>query len=233
MGNIIVITPEEHLNKEIKKYLEKEGYRTLTAKTAAVGIEKSYSHNPSVFILDINQEDISCRSLCKNLREDFPEVPVLILMDESQIKQYPKYHSFGADDFVIKPLDFEEILARIEVLLSSDNNTGEILKVGNILLDKRTYTVTRNGRSIDLTPQEFKLLKYLMHNKNRVLTRELILSRVWEYDFDAQTRAVDVYISYLRNKLNAKGEKNPIKTVRGFGYIMKDPNKEQKVKSTE
>ncbi len=221
MSTILVISPQQLLNKEIKQVLEKEGYKTETALNAAAGLDKAERKKPDLFVIDTEQNDISCRSICQSLRGEFPEIPVLIILNKESVKKYPNYHNLGADDFVYKPIDVQELAARTKALLTPQDSKSETLKAGDIELDKRTYTVRRGGRAINLTPREFELLEYLMLNKNRVLSRDLILSRVWEYDFDAQTRAVDVYISYLRNKLNKKGEENLIKTVRGFGYVLK------------
>lgn len=163
-------------------------------------------------------------SFTKSVRFTFSlsisNLPVIILTAKADAVDIVKGFNLGADDYVTKPYNFEELLARIRARLKN-TSSDSLLKVADLELDAQTFEVRRAGKKIELTPKEFKLLEYLMANSGHVLSRDMILSRVWLYSPDIESRAVDVYIGYLRDKIDKQSAKKLIKSVRGFGYMLK------------
>lgn len=165
---------------------------------------------------------MSGESVCSEIRKSYPDLRVIILTAKDQIGDIIQGLSLGADDYMTKPFVADELLARIKARLRYQGGPDSILKVGNLELDDKNLTVQRDSQPIQLTPQEFKLLQYLMSNKGRILTREMILNRVWLLNPDIETRVVDVYMGYLRKKVDNEHPKHLLHSVRGFGYMIKE-----------
>jgi DNA-binding response OmpR family regulator len=175
-----------------------------------------------LIILDIALPKIDGLQVLKKLRERKVPTPVLLLTVRATIEDKVLGLDSGADDYLTKPFVFQELLARIRALLRRKPEAGPpLLRVDNLVLDPARHLVTRGGEKIDLTSKEFALLEYLMRNAGRVLTRAMISEHVWDYDFDTETNIIDVYVNYLRRKIDSGGEKKLIHTVRGSGYVLK------------
>jgi DNA-binding response OmpR family regulator len=175
-----------------------------------------------LIILDIALPKIDGLQVLKKLRERNVRTPVLLLTVRATIEDKVLGLDSGADDYLTKPFVFQELLARIRALLRRKPEAGPpLLRVDNLVLDPARHLVTRGGERIDLTSKEFALLEYLMRNAGRVLTRAMISEHVWDYDFDTETNIIDVYVNYLRRKIDSGGEKKLIHTVRGSGYVLK------------
>jgi DNA-binding response OmpR family regulator len=175
-----------------------------------------------LLILDVMLPGLSGLEVLKTLRKESISVPVLILTARSQVDQKVKGLDAGADDYLTKPFAIEELLARVRVLLR--RGTGEaagILQVDDLILNPATREVTRGGRRIELTTKEYALLEYLLRNAGRVLTRPMISEHVWNLDFDTFTNVIDVYVNYLRNKIDRGRDRKLIHTVRGTGYVLR------------
>ena len=173
-------------------------------------------------ILDLGLPNMSGEAVCMEVRKKYPDLPVIILTAKDSINDIVNGLNLGADDYMTKPFVADELLARIKARLRAKGNGDSKLVVGDLELDNQSLEVKRSGSDIQLTPQEFKLLQYLMSNKGRILTREMILNRVWLYSPEIETRVVDVYMGYLRKKIDSEYEKKLLHSVRGFGYMIKD-----------
>jgi DNA-binding response OmpR family regulator len=175
-----------------------------------------------LIILDIALPKIDGLQVLKKLRERKVPAPVLLLTVRATIEDKVLGLDSGADDYLTKPFAFQELLARIRALLRRKAEVGlPLLRVEDLILDPARRLVTRGGERIDLTSKEFALLEYLMRNAGRVVTRAMISEHVWSYDFDTETNVIDVYVNYLRRKIDSRGEKKLIHTVRGSGYVLK------------
>src|SRR3990172_1547263 len=163
---------------------------------------------------------MSGESVCRQIRRQFPDLPIIILTAKDTTEDVIKGLNLGADDYITKPFSGDELLARIKARLR--DKTEEELKVADLFLDNKTLEVKRHGKLIKLSPKEFKLLQYLMSNKGRVLSREMILNRIWLTSPDIETRVVDVYMGYLRKKIDVGSHRPLIHSMRGFGYVIKE-----------
>lgn len=163
---------------------------------------------------------MSGESVCIETKKIYPDLPIIILTAKNHTAEIVQGFQLGADDYISKPFELEVLLARIKAKLR--NSEQEMLQVGDLTLNAKSMEILRKGKSIVLSPHEFKLLQYLMMNKGTVLTRDMILNRIWQYSYDVDSRVVDVYIGYLRKKIDNGFKKKLINSIRGFGYVIKD-----------
>lgn len=223
---ILIVDDEQKIARFLELELKYEGYEVIIANNGRDGLEKGKSDDVDLIILDLMLPGLSGIEVCRRLRQT-SEVPIIMLTAKDDISDKVTGLDIGADDYMTKPFAVEELLARIRVLLKrSKNNKGKndenSLEIGKLRLNKNNYKVEFDGESIDLTKKEFELLEFMMLNKNIVLTREKILDKVWGYDYFGDTNIIDVYIRYLRSKIDQKYNMNFIETVRGVGYIIRD-----------
>jgi DNA-binding response OmpR family regulator len=219
---ILVIEDDQDINSYIQSILSDAHFIVYGALTGTKALKTLEKVVPDMVILDLNLPDVQGENLKMTIKNDYPHIPILILTAKDNPADVARNLNEGADDYMTKPFDAEELVARVKARLRKDNKADIEYRVDNLVLNTDTFTVTRGDRSIELTQTEFHLLHYLLMNKNRVLTREMILSHVWAYSPDTETRVVDVYIGYLRKKID-RGEKHKIITsMRGFGYTIKD-----------
>ena len=217
---IVVIEDDNEIRDYVTQVLVDHGYLVKSAASGVEGIKTVEKHSPELVLLDLKLPDISGEALCRQFKEDFPEIKIMILTAKDTPEDIARGLNIGADDYLSKPFAPQELLARIAARLRSSGQT-DALEIADLVLNPKTHEVTRSGQPIDLSPQEFKLLHYLMNNANQVLNREMILSHIWGAATDVETRVVDVYIGYLRKKIDKPFSKPLIKSVRGFGYIIK------------
>lgn len=221
MQKILVVEDDEPIQNAIQDILISNDYLVETAPDGIAALEAIKKSSPDLLILDLGLPKMSGESVCITVRKQYPQIPVIILTAKNQSEDVVRgLTSLGADDYISKPFEIEELLARIRVRLRSTDE--EEIHIGDLELHTKTFEVKRAGKTIQLSPHEFKLLHYLMSNKGRVLTREMILNRVWQYSYDVDSRVVDVYIGYLRKKIDEGFEQKMINSVRGFGYIIKE-----------
>lgn len=219
---LLVIEDEKKVVRFIKKGLEEEGYAVDLAVDGEEGLAMVLDQIHDLIILDIALPKMDGLQVLKKLRERRVRTPVLLLTVRVTIEDKVLGLDSGADDYLTKPFAFQELLARIRALLRRKVEAGgPLLQVEDLVLDPARHLVTRGGERIDLTSKEFALLEYLMRNAGRVLTRAKISEHVWNYDFDTETNVIDVYINYLRRKIDSGREKKLIHTVRGTGYVLK------------
>ena len=222
MPRILIVEDEEKLARMLELELTYEGYEAEKAFDGRTGLEMALSGRFDLILLDIMLPKLSGMEVLRRLRrEEQGYTPVLLLTARDAVMDKVSGLDAGAEDYLTKPFAIEELLARIRVTLrktgASKTPEQNLLTAGEITLDPDSRTVTRGGETVNLTRREFDLLQYLLENPNRVLTRDQLLSQVWGYDYAGETNAVDVYISFLRNKLGA----SVVETVRGVGYILR------------
>ena len=219
---LLVIEDEKKVARFIKKGLGEEGYAVDLAFDGEEGLARVLDQVHDLIILDIALPKMDGLQLLKKLREKKVPTPVLLLTVRATIEDKVLGLDSGADDYLTKPFAFQELLARIRALLRRKAEAGPpLLQVEDLVLDPARHLVNRGGEKIDLTSKEFALLEYLMRNAGRVLTRAMISEHVWNYDFDTETNVIDVYVNYLRRKIDSGGEKKLIHTIRGSGYVLK------------
>jgi DNA-binding response OmpR family regulator len=219
---ILVVEDDKDIQAYIKTLLTENGYSIKTAATGVAALTLLKKSEPDLVILDLKLPDVSGESVCVEIRKDYPQVPVIILTAKDTLSDKIKGLGLGADDYITKPFIADELVARIKARLRNRVNEKAVLSVGDLQLDSRQVMVKRGGKDIHLTPQEFKLLEYLMNNKGMVLTRDMILNRIWLYSPDVESRVVDVYMGYLRKKIDNGHKKKLLHSVRGFGYTIKE-----------
>ncbi len=222
LENILIVEDDKQLQKFLVDLLLENGYSAKSASTGTKALEILEGTEPDLVILDLGLPDVSGESVCQEIRSNYPDIPILILTAKDTVDDIVKGLGLGADDYVTKPFHATELVARVKALLRKRSSQEQKLKAKDLTVDLQTHEVKRGKKLIELTPQEFKLLQYLMSNRNRVLTREMILNRVWMYSNEIETRVVDVYVGYLRKKVDNGYEDKLIHSVRGFGYILKD-----------
>lgn len=227
---ILVVEDEIKIARAIKQGLEQEGFAVDMVHTGTQGYDYALTEDYDAILLDIMIPEMNGVEVCENLRKENIKTPILMLTAKSTIENKIEGLNCGADDYLTKPFDFAELIARIRALLRRPKNlVSNTLKCGNLELDTQTFEVMRNKTPIQLSKKEFGLLEYLMRNKNTVISKDKIIEHVWNFDADILPNTVEVYIGYLRNKIdkNFKNDEKLIKTVRGFGYkinCQKDKN---------
>lgn len=220
--NILVVEDDTGLQKYLKELLMDNGYYVSLASDGTIALNNIQRLTPDVVVLDLGLPNMSGESVVAEIRKKHPSLPVMILTAKDSVSDIVNGLNLGADDYMTKPFVADEFLARLKARLRGAGNPESRLKVADLELNAETLEVKRGERLIQLTPQEFKLLQYLMSNRGRILTREMILNRVWLYSPDIETRVVDVYMGYLRKKVDEGEEKKLIHSVRGFGYMVKE-----------
>ncbi len=224
-SHILVIEDDERISGFIKRGLEAEGYLVDVVQDGQEGVQRGMAPY-DLIILDLLLPDKDGHEVCQALRREQIHTPILILTAKDALEDKLSGFDHGADDYLTKPFVFEELLARIKALLRrrpSYNATPDpLLHVADLTLDQSSREVRRGGEVITLTKKEFDLLAFLMSNPNKALSRTSILEHVWGYHYDTLTNTVDVYIGYLRKKIDSRSETKLIQTVRDFGYKLSD-----------
>jgi len=222
-AKILLVEDEEKLARFIELELRYEGYSVVKALNGRTGCELALSEPFDLILLDIMLPELNGMEVLRRIRRS-SSVPVIMLTARDSVSDKVSGLDLGADDYVTKPFAIEELLARIRTALrkSAVKPEGELLTAGRLQLDPRRRTVAFDGRPVELTKREFDLLQYLLLNKGLVLSRETLLENVWDYDFDGGTNTVDVYIRFLRGKIDDVFGCKLIHTVRGVGYVIRD-----------
>ncbi len=222
---VVVVDDEATLSDLLRMALRYEGWDVRTAAEGRTAIQLIREFQPDVVVLDVMLPDIDGLQVLKRLRDDGQDVPILFLTAKDALDDRIAGLTAGGDDYVTKPFSLEELVARLRGLIRRSSvvvadSADPLLRVGDLVLDEESYEVRRGGRLIELTATEFELLRFLMRNPRRVMSKAQILDRVWSYDFGGRSSIVEIYISYLRKKIDA-GETSMIHTVRGVGYMIK------------
>jgi DNA-binding response OmpR family regulator len=219
---LLIIETDEVLAQHVSLDLKAAGYDPIVACDATTGLHKARELQPALIVVDRMLAGDSGLSLCSQLRSAGNRVPVVILMARDTVEDRVACLEAGADDYFLKPYRSEEFLKLVRLYLQPDAGGADQLRFGDLALDLSARTALRNGRVIELTMKEFELLRFLMEHPREVLTREQILENVWGYDFMGESNVIEVYIRYLRLKLEDDGQKRLIQTVRGVGYVLRE-----------
>ncbi len=219
---ILVVEDDQDLRNFLKELLVDQGYTVQTAENGIDALQLAKKNEPDLVMLDLGLPQMSGESVCLEIRKRYPQLPIIILTGRDTTSDVINGLNIGADDYITKPFNAEELLARLKARLRPFNHDEEQISVSDLILDPKRFEVKRGEKVISLTPQEFKLLHYLMINTGQVLTRDMILNRIWPNSPDIETRVVDVYVGYLRKKIDAEHEKKLIHSVRGFGYTVRE-----------
>lgn len=217
---ILIVEDDKKIALAVKKGLEQESFAVDAVFDGASGYDLALMENYDAIILDLMLPVMDGITICQKLRKNDIETPIIMLTAKSEIPDRVNGLNIGADDYMIKPFAFEELLARVKALVRRPRKTlGTLLTVEDLILDSVTYRVERGGKQISLSSKEYALLEYMMRNKHRIMTKQQIIDHVWNFDADILPNTVEVYIGYLRNKVD-KPFKSPalIHTIRGFGY---------------
>ncbi|HEY9160540.1 MAG TPA: response regulator transcription factor [Desulfomonilia bacterium] len=219
---ILVIEDEKKVAGFLKNGLKEEGYAVDDAFDGQTGFDMAIENEYDMIILDLMLPGLDGITLCKKLREQGNNTPILMLTAREAVKDRVIGLDAGADDYMTKPFAFEELLARVRVILRKRPVAQELkLEVGDLVLDLITHKVKRGGDEIELTTKEYALLEFLMRNAGNIVTRTMIAEHVWDINFETFTNVIDVYINYLRNKIDRDHDEKLIHTVRGRGYVLK------------
>ncbi|OFY83788.1 MAG: DNA-binding response regulator [Bacteroidetes bacterium RBG_19FT_COMBO_42_7] len=223
--NILIVEDEQRLADILKKQLEESGFNAEIAYDGYIGKQLVERNKYNLIILDINLPLINGYDLCKEIRKTSSNVPIIMLTAFGTPDNKIAGFDVGADDYIVKPFDFRELLARVNVFIRrSDSNVmiSEKIGIADLVMDLNTKTVTRSNKKIDLTVKESLLLETFLKNKDKLLTREFIIEQVWGIDFDPSTNIIDVYVNYLRKKIDKDFEPKLIHTKFGFGFYCSD-----------
>ena len=227
MSKILIVEDEAQIARFVELELKHEGYEVETVGDGRTGLERGLTGEHDLMILDIMLPELSGMEVCRRIRQEGSELPIIMLTAKDDVMDKVAGLDKGADDYMTKPFAIEELLARIRVALKKhqkmksavkDSAPKNILEQGLLKMNLQSHSVTYGEDVITLTKKEYELLKYLLENKNIALSREKMLMRVWEYEYIGDTNVVDVYVRYLRQKIDQKYNVQMISTVRGVGY---------------
>ena len=220
--HILLVEDEVNLAEFLEMELTSEGYIVNVAHDGMTGLMLARKSNPDLAILDWMLPSLTGLELCRRLRATKIKIPIILLTAKHEVSSRVMGLDAGADDYLIKPFKLEELLARIRAHLrrSVEKDKRHLLIFEDLILNRKTHEVFRGNRAIELTVKEFDLLEYLMSNPHQIFTRNQILEQVWGYDFVADSNVIEVYVRYLRLKLEKNDEKRLIHTVRGIGYVL-------------
>lgn len=224
---ILIVDDELHIVELLKYNLETNGYKVIYALNGKEGIASAIEKKPDLILLDVMLPEMDGFDVCKEVKKNksIEKVPIIMLTAKSEEFDKILGLELGADDYITKPFSVRELMARVKVVLRRNlkDDQSEIINIDNLAIDLAKHEVVKDGSKIDLTLKEFELLKLLILNKGRVMTRDFLLDKIWGYEYYGETRTVDVHVRHLRQKIE-DDDKNPqyIETVRGIGYRFKD-----------
>lgn len=222
-SHILVVEDEAKLAQFIELELKYEGYRVTVARDGLEGLAAARESQPDLVILDWMLPGISGLEICRRLRTTGDKVPIILVTAKDEVSDRVAGLDAGADDYVVKPFSVEELLARVRAQLRRNQEEDpDILQFADLSLNRTTREVYRGNRLIELTAKEYDLLEYLLAHPRQVLTRDQILERVWGYDFMGDSNIIEVYVRYLRLKLEANNESRLVQTVRSVGYVLRE-----------
>lgn len=224
-STILIVDDDEKIVSMLRRGLAFEGYEVQTASNGAEGLNKLMDKEPDVVVLDVMMPQIDGFEVCRRLRAAGSKVPILMLTAKDEVQSRVTGLDTGADDYLVKPFALEELLARVRALLRRKSDladaTDNRLTYEDLILDNDSREVLRDGKRLELTAKEFELLNLFMQNPKRVLSRDLIMDKIWGYDYSGESNVLEVYIAMLRQKTEEHGGKRLIQTIRGAGYILR------------
>ncbi|MPY35078.1 response regulator transcription factor [Streptomyces adustus] len=220
-GTVLVVDDDPAIRRSLERGLRLSGFSVRTADSGRAALDAVREAPPDLLVLDVSMPGTSGIEVCARLRADGQDLPVLMLSALDETADRIAGLQAGGDDYLVKPFALQELVLRLRALLRRRPPAGEVLRVAGLVIDPAARTALRDGRSLELTRREFELLEVLARNAGLVLTRDQLLERVWGYDVDVRTDAVDTFVSYLRRKLEADGQRRLVHTVRGVGFVLR------------
>lgn len=222
---ILIIEKDKKHRKYLKRILDAEGYNIISTEKSMEGFEELESEDVDLIVSDYYLKDIRGKRFYKQVSNIFKDIPIIFLSNRADADTIREILEYPNADYMVKPVVVEELLARIIKFLKTEGqNNKKKLRIGDLVINTDTYKAKRGDKPLELSPTEFKLLRYLMQNKDIVLSRRMILNKVWGYSYDVSSRIVDVYIGYLREKIDKDTDVKLIQTVPGFGYRIRNPD---------
>jgi DNA-binding response OmpR family regulator len=219
---VLVVEDDDAIAQVLQRSLRMEGYEVRIAGNGTAALDEAHGFLPDLLILDLGLPGLDGVEVAKALRKSGDDVPILVLTARDGVEARVEGLDAGADDYLVKPFERQELLARLRALLRRRPPRGQAtLAMSDLKLNPDTHEVTRSGRTIDLTQREFELLEYLMRNERIVISRQRLLDEVWGYDPFSMTNTIEVFVSNLRRKLEAGGEPRLLHTIRGAGYVLR------------
>jgi DNA-binding response OmpR family regulator len=219
---VLVVEDDDAIAQVLLRSLRMEGYEVRVAEDGTIALEQSHAFLPDLVVLDLGLPGIDGIEVAKELRRQSNDVPILVLTARDAVESRVEGLDAGADDYLVKPFERQELLARLRALLRRRPPRGQAnLAVGDLRLNPDTHEVARGERTVELTQREFELLEYLMRNERIVISRQRLLDEVWGYDPFSMTNTIEVFVSNLRRKLEADGEPRLLHTIRGAGYVLR------------
>ncbi len=219
---VLVVEDDDAIAQVLQRSLRMEGYEVKIAGDGVDALDEAHAFLPDLVILDLGLPGLDGVDVAKALRQTGDDVPILVLTARDGVEARVEGLDAGADDYLVKPFERQELLARLRALLRRRPPRGQAaLAIGDLRLNPDTHEVSRNGRTVDLTQREFELLEYLMRNERIVISRQRLLDEVWGYDPFSMTNTIEVFVSNLRRKLEADGEPRLLHTIRGAGYVLR------------
>ncbi len=223
-AHILVVDDDRPITDTLRRALAYEGYSVEVALRGEDALKKVLEHQPDLIVLDRMMPGMDGLEVCRRLREGGNQVPILMLTAKDSIPDRVAGLDTGADDYLVKPMELDELRAHVRALLRRHNpESTEVLRFADLELDTGSRLAKRGGREFALSTTEYELLQLFLRRPRQVLTRDVIMERVWGYDFEGESNVLEVYIGYLRTKLEAKGEPRLIYTIRGAGYVLREP----------
>lgn len=219
---VLVVEDDPTVRNAVVRVLELEGYEVPVAKDGRSAIDMILEHTPDAVVMDVTMPFVDGMTVCREVRHRRNRVPILLLTARVEVSDRVEGLDAGADDYLTKPFAIKELSARVRALLRRTTPPEDQTRivVGSLVIDRETRTATRADRRIELTKTEFNLLELLAEQSGIVLSRDYLYEHIWGFDFETNSKSLDVYIGYLRRKINAPGESDPIRTVRGVGYCL-------------
>jgi two-component system, OmpR family, response regulator MprA len=223
-AHVLLVDDDRHITDVLRRALAYEGYGVEVALRGDDALRKALEHPPDLVVLDLMLPGIDGLEVCRRLRASGNQVPILMLTAKDSIPDRVAGLDQGADDYLVKPMELEELLARVRALLRRRNpEQTEVLRFDDLELDTGSRVARRGPREFNLSTTEYELLQLFMRRPRQVLTRDIIMDRVWGYDFEGESNVLEVYVGYLRTKMEAGGEPRLLHTVRGAGYVLREP----------
>lgn len=223
MPTILIAEDDAPIREALERVLRFEGYDTVAVHDGAAALEAFRDHDPDAAVLDVNMPFVDGMSVVRRLRDHGDDVPILLLTARTSTPDRVAGLDAGADDYLSKPFELDELLARVRALLrrSATGAVSDVHRIDDLVVDVARRSVTRGGRRVELTKTEFEILELLARNEDIVLSRSRIYEAVWGYDFESSSKSLDVHVGYLRRKLEEGGEPRLVHTVRGVGYALR------------
>ena len=222
--SLLIAEDDRAVRQSLERTLRLEGFDVTAVRTGAEAVDSCTAKLPDLVILDVMMPDMDGLTACRTLRPQYPELPILMLTARHEVGDRVAGLEAGADDYLVKPYASVELIARVRALLrrSSVSGAKDLLRYADLTLDPAARQAWRGDRQLELTKTEFDLLELLVFNAGVVLSRDTLYERIWGYDFETSSRSLDVYVGYLRAKLEASGEARVVQTVRGVGFVVRE-----------